>query len=113
MKVDMLAYAFLARHPSKYDALADIKAQATTFLKERLGQKVFASDVSIVEDPLRPNGLRSRAFDAEGIRAERHRLVDRGVLTTWLLDCASARQLGLSTTGNAVRDVSSMPAPRL
>src|ERR671911_1662306 len=86
-------------------------ARGTTFLKDRLGQAVFASGVTIVDDPLRPDGLRSRAFDAEGIRAERRRLVDRGVLTTWLLDCASARQLGLSTTGHALRDVSSAPSP--
>jgi PmbA protein len=86
-------------------------ARGTTFLKEKLGQPVFAPGVSIVDDPLRPDGLRSRAFDAEGIRAEPRRLVDQGTLTTWLLDCASARQLGLSTTGNAVRDVSSVPTP--
>jgi PmbA protein len=86
-------------------------ARGTTFLKDRLGQAVFASGVTIVDDPLRPDGLRSRAFDAEGIRAERRRLVDQGVLTTWLLDCASARQLGLSTTGHALREVSSAPAP--
>jgi PmbA protein len=86
-------------------------ARGTTFLKDKLGQAVFASDVTILDDPLRPDGLRSRAFDAEGIRAEPRRLVDRGVLTTWLLDCASARQLGLSTTGHAVRDVSSAPSP--
>jgi PmbA protein len=86
-------------------------ARGTTFLKDRLGQAVFASGVTIVDDPLRPDGLRSRAFDAEGIRAERRRLVDQGVLTTWLLDCASARQLNLSTTGHALRDVSSAPSP--
>src|SRR5918996_4998982 len=82
-------------------------ARGTTFLKDRLGQAVFASGVTVVDDPLRPDGLRSRAFDAEGIRAEPCRLVDQGVLTAWLLDCASARPLGLSTTGHAVRDVSS------
>jgi PmbA protein len=86
-------------------------ARGTTFLKDRLGQAVFAAGVTIVDDPLRPDGLRSRAFDAEGIRAERRRLIDGGALTTWLLDCASARQLGLSTTGHAVRDVSSAPSP--
>ena len=86
-------------------------ARGTTFLKEKLGQAVFASGVTIVDDPLRADGLRSRTFDAEGIRAERRRLVDQGVLTTWLLDCASARQLGLSTTGHAIRDVSSAPSP--
>lgn len=86
-------------------------ARGTTFLKDKLGQPIFAPTVTIVDDPLRPDGLRSRAFDAEGIRAEPRRLVDQGVLTTWLLDCASARQLGTSTTGHAVRDVSSAPSP--
>jgi PmbA protein len=86
-------------------------ARGTTFLKDRLGQPVFASGVTIVDDPLRPDGLRSRAFDAEGIGTGRRSLVDRGVLTTWLLDCASARQLGRSPTGHAVRDVSSAPSP--
>lgn len=86
-------------------------ARGTTFLKDRLGEQVLADGVTIVEDPLRPDGLRSRAFDAEGIATERRRLVDRGVLTTWLLDCASARQLGLVTTGHAARGVSSTPSP--
>jgi PmbA protein len=86
-------------------------ARGTTFLKDRLGQAVFAAGVTIVDDPLRADGLRSRAFDAEGVGTERRRLVDQGVLTTWLLDCASARQLGLSTTAHALRDVSSAPAP--
>jgi PmbA protein len=86
-------------------------ARGTTFLKDRLGEAVFAAGITIVDDPLRPDGLRSRAFDAEGVGTERRRLVDRGVLTTWLLDCASARQLGLSTTAHALRDVSSPPSP--
>ena len=86
-------------------------ARGTTFLKHKLGEAVFATGVTIVDDPLRPDGLRSRAFDVEGLRTERRRVVDQGVLTTWLLDCASARQLGLSTTAHALRDVSSAPSP--
>ncbi len=86
-------------------------ARGTTFLKEKLGERIFAAGVSIVDEPLRPQGLRSRGFDAEGIAATPRRLVDDGVLTTWLLDCGSARQLGLATTGHAVRGVSSPPAP--
>jgi PmbA protein len=86
-------------------------ARGTTFLQDRLGQRIFAPGVTIVEDPLRADGLRSRSFDAEGIAARPRRLVDRGVLTTWLLDCGSARQLGLETTGHAARGVSSPPAP--
>jgi PmbA protein len=86
-------------------------ARGTTFLIDKLGAPVFAPGVTIVDDPLRELGLRSRTFDAEGILAARRRLVEDGVLTTWLLDCASARQLGLPTTGHAVRGVSSAPAP--
>jgi PmbA protein len=86
-------------------------ARGTTFLKDRLGQRVFASHVTIVDQPLRPDGLRSRSFDAEGIAATPRKLIDEGVLTTWLLDCGSARQLGLETTGHAVRGVSSPPSP--
>ena len=77
-------------------------ARGTTFLKGRLGEEVFAKEISIVEEPLRPFGLRSRAFDDEGLKAAAGRLIDRGVLTTWLLDGASARQLGLDPTGHAV-----------
>jgi PmbA protein len=86
-------------------------ARGTTFLKDKLGEQIFAPGVTITDEPLRPNGLRSRTFDAEGIAVERRRLIDDGVLTTWLLDCASARQLGLATTGHAARAVASLPAP--
>jgi PmbA protein len=86
-------------------------ARGTTFLKDRMGERIFAEGITIVEDPLRQDGLRSRAFDAEGIATQRRRLIDRGVLTTWLLDCASARQLGLQPTGHAARGVSSAPSP--
>ena len=86
-------------------------ARGTTFLKDHLGERIFPAGVTIVDDPLRPNGLRSRGFDAEGIGATRRKLIDDGVLTTWLLDCAAARQLGLETTGHASRGVSSPPSP--
>ena len=56
-------------------------------------------------------GLRSHPFDAEGVAVERRALVDDGVLTTWILDCATARELGLKTTGHAQRGVSSTPSP--
>jgi PmbA protein len=86
-------------------------ARGTTFLKDKLGKRVFAPGITIVDDPLRPLGLRSRSFDAEGVTAERRALVEDGVLATWLLDLASARQLGLATTGHASRSVSTGPAP--
>jgi PmbA protein len=86
-------------------------ARKTSFLREKLGQKIFASGIHIIDDPLRPRGLRSRPFDAEGIAGRSRHLVEDGVLKTWILDCATARELDLETTGHAQRGVSSTPSP--
>ena len=86
-------------------------ARQTSFLREKLGEKIFAAGIEIIDDPLRPRGLRSRPFDAEGIVGRRLKLVEDGMLKTWLLDCATARELNLATTGHAQRGVSSTPAP--
>ncbi len=55
--------------------------------------------------------MRSKPFDGEGIANRRRAIVDKGVLTTWLLDLRSARQLGLKTTGHAARGTASPPSP--
>jgi PmbA protein len=86
-------------------------ARKTSFLREKLGEKVFAAGIDIIDDPLRPRGLRSRPFDAEGIGGRRLYLVRDGVLESWLLDSATARELDLETTGHAQRGVSSTPSP--
>jgi PmbA protein len=86
-------------------------ARGTSFLREKLGEKILSSGIHIVDDPLRPRGLRSRPFDVEGIAGRSRHLVEHGVLKTWVLDCATARELGLRTTGHAQRGVSSTPSP--
>jgi PmbA protein len=86
-------------------------ARKTSFLKDKLGAQLFAKNIRIIDDPLRKRGLRSQSFDAEGVRVQRRALVDEGVLTTWLMDSATARELGLQTTGHAHRGVSSSPSP--
>jgi PmbA protein len=86
-------------------------ARKTSFLRDRLGERLFAPGIDIIDDPLRRRGLRSHPFDAEGVAGERRALVADGVLTTWILDCATARELGLETTGHAQRGVSSTPSP--
>ncbi|NVN85143.1 MAG: TldD/PmbA family protein [Rhodopseudomonas sp.] len=86
-------------------------ARKTSFLKDRLGERLFDNHIRIVDDPLRVRGLRSQAFDAEGVAVKRLAVVDDGVLSSWLLDCATARELGLTTTGHAHRGVSSSPSP--
>ncbi|MFD0846790.1 TldD/PmbA family protein [Sphingosinicella xenopeptidilytica] len=83
--------------------------RGTSFLKDSLGQDIFPRGLSIVDDPLRVRGLRSRPFDGEGLPTARTRLVDGGRLTGWLLDSASARQLGSSPSGHASRGVSGPP----
>lgn len=86
-------------------------ARGTSFLKDRLGKRVFDSAITIVDDPLRRRGLRSRPFDGEGVETGRRNLVERGRLESWILDLRSARQLGLPTTGHAARGPTSPPAP--
>lgn len=86
-------------------------ARGSSFLKDRLGQPVFAPGITIVEDPHVRRGLRSKPFDAEGIANRQRNLIDGGVLTTWLLDLRSARQLGLTTTGHAARGTGGPPSP--
>lgn len=84
-------------------------ARGTSFLRDKLGDSVFAKGVTIVDDPFRKRGLRSRPFDGEGVRVSRQKLVSDGVLGTWLADSAAARQLGISPTGHAVRGVGGAP----
>ncbi|MDR6624648.1 TldD/PmbA family protein [Caulobacter segnis] len=78
-------------------------ARGTSFLKDKLGQRIFARGVHLLEDPHRVRGLGSAPFDDEGVATEARALIDDGVLTTWLLNTSSAKQLGLVTTGHASR----------
>jgi PmbA protein len=86
-------------------------ARGTTFLNGKLGEHIFAQSVSIIDDPLRRRGLRSRPFDGEGIPSSRRAIVENGVLKSWLLDLRAARQLGLRSTAHAARGASSPPSP--
>ena len=86
-------------------------ARKTSFLREKLGEQIFAPGIDIIDDPLRKRGLRSRPFDAEGVATRACKLVEGGVLKTWILDSATGRELGLATTGHAYRSVSSPPSP--
>jgi PmbA protein len=85
-------------------------ARGTSFLKEKLGQRVFAPGIRITDDPRRPRGPATRPFDGEGLAAEPIDLVEDGVLMTWILDSATARELGLSSNGRASRGLGS-PSP--
>jgi PmbA protein len=84
-------------------------ARRSSFLLDSLGEALFDAGVTIIDDPLRVRGQRSRPFDGEGLPTERRAIIDAGVLTGWLMDSASARQLGLEPTGHASRGTSGAP----
>ena len=86
-------------------------ARRTSFLGDRLGQRVMAAGLSVVDDPTRRRGLRSRPFDGEGMQGSRRAIVEDGILTTWILDWRSARQLGMASTGHAGRGTGGPPSP--
>ena len=86
-------------------------ARGTSFLKDKLGERIFAQGLTVIDDPHRPRGLRSKPVDGEGVANSRRKVIDDGVLTTWILDLRSARQLGLATTGHAARGTSAPPMP--
>ncbi len=86
-------------------------ARGTSFLKDKRGERIFAAGISVIDDPHKLRGLRSKPFDAEGVRNARRAVIEDGVLATWFLDLASARQLGLTTTGHASRGTGGPPGP--
>ncbi|MEI7712477.1 MAG: TldD/PmbA family protein [Rhodospirillales bacterium] len=86
-------------------------ARGTTFLKDKLGQRIFAPGIFIHDDPRRVRGPRSKVFDGEGTPTQGRALIEDGILTTWLLDSRSARQLGSVSTGHAARGTGGPPSP--
>jgi len=86
-------------------------ARGSTYLKDRMGERLFPEGFTITDDPLQARGLGSRPFDGEGLAAKPLTLVEDGILQTWLLDCGTARQLGLTSTASASFAVGSSPRP--
>ena len=76
-------------------------ARGVSFLKDRLGEKVFADGIDIIDDPFLERALGCRNHDGEGLPVEKKKLIENGVLTRWLLNTSSAKQLGLEPNGFA------------
>lgn len=85
-------------------------ARKTSFLRNRMGERLFAEGVTVTDDPFRPRGLGSRPFDGEGVVGAPLSIVEDGVLRHWILDSATGRELGLATNGRASRGVGA-PSP--
>ena len=83
--------------------------RGASFLVGKLGEKVASEHVTIVDDGIMPGGFGSSPFDGEGVRSGRTVVMDRGVLSSYMLNCYAARKLGMKTTGNASRGMSGSP----
>jgi PmbA protein len=86
-------------------------ARGTSFLKGEMGKMVFNPAVTIIDDPHRLRGPGSRPVDGEGLPTNKMNFIDKGILTSWVLDLRSARQLKLVPTGHGSRGLSSPPSP--
>ncbi|HUS52604.1 MAG TPA: TldD/PmbA family protein [Thermohalobaculum sp.] len=86
-------------------------ARGASWLRDAMETQILPDGFDLIEDPLARRGAASRPFDGEGFAGRRKLLVEGGVLRSWVLDLATARQLGLSSTGNARRGVGAPPSP--
>ena len=86
-------------------------ARGSSWLLDALGKQVLPVGLSVVEDPLRPRISGSRPFDGEGLATARRTIVHDGILQGWTLDLATARKLGMASTGSASRGTSAPPSP--
>jgi PmbA protein len=80
-----------------------------SFLAGKLGETISGSNITIIDDGTMPGGFGSSPFDGEGVPSRRTVVVEQGVLKSYLLNCYTARKLGLETTGNASRGITGNP----
>jgi PmbA protein len=73
----------------------------SSFLLGQLDKPIFAPHIEIDDVPDIRRGLASSPFDDEGVRVQKRRIVEDGVLRGYFLGSYSARKLGMKTTGNA------------
>lgn len=80
-----------------------------SFFQGKLGQKVAAAHITVIDDGIMPGGFGTSPFDSEGVPSQRTTVISKGVLSSYLLNCYTARKLGLKTTGNAARSLAGNP----
>ncbi|MDO5369833.1 TldD/PmbA family protein [Paracoccus sp. (in: a-proteobacteria)] len=85
--------------------------RGSSWLRNDMGQPVLPPGFDLSENPRQPRHPASRPFDAEGLATAPRMIVADGVLQGWTLDLATARKLGMASTGNAMRGTSSPPSP--
>lgn len=84
--------------------------KGASFLIGQLGRQIAPDFVTIYDDGRMPGGLGTRPFDGEGLPTRKQAVVERGRLTSYLLDTYSGKKLGLPSTGNAARSIGESPS---
>ena len=84
--------------------------KGASFLLDRLGHQLAPQFVNIYDDGGLVGGLGSRPFDGEGVATRKTPIIEKGILTNYLLDTYSGRKLGMASTGNASRGVGDIPS---
>ncbi len=93
------------------DGMAVVKGESPW--RDKVGEKLFADEFTLHDDPTLPWGVHTTPFDDEGVPTRKRAIIDRGVLKDFLLDLRSGKALGRASTGNGYRAVpQAMPAPR-
>jgi PmbA protein len=93
-----------------FDAVnGDAVYRQSSFLAGKLGEKVAAGNITVIDDGTLPEGLGSEPFDAEGVPTQRTPVIENGVLKSYLLNTYTAKKLGLKSTGNAARGLAGNP----
>jgi PmbA protein len=83
--------------------------RGASFLAGKLGQKIAGDNVTIIDDGTIPGGFGTSPFDGEGVPTRRTMVIEKGVLSSYLLNTYTAKKLGLTTTGNASRGLAGTP----
>jgi PmbA protein len=87
----------------------DAVYRQSSFLAGKLGEKVAASHINVIDDGTMPEGFGTEPFDGEGVPTQRTPVIENGVLKSYLLNTYTAKKLGLKTTGNAARALAGSP----
>jgi PmbA protein len=83
--------------------------RGASFLAGKLGQKIAADQVTIIDDGTIKGGFGTSPFDGEGVPTRRTLVIENGILKSYLLNTYTAKKLGLETTGNASRGLAGTP----
>ena len=74
-------------------------SRGTSFLKDKINEKVFSDNINVFDKPDILKGLGSKSFDLEGVKSETLDLVQQGVLKNYLVDTYNGRKLNLKSNG--------------